>query len=179
MTELSLFDRQNKYDAKFIPAVIIMRDKTLSISLDRLEIEKSMIFKTQILKIGEYKCITRDIQRHPVSEKILHIDLLEISQNQIVRINIPLKFINREQSEDLKFGSVLNRQFRYIKVKIHANNIPEAFEIDLKERKFKFFLEDIINFEQYNILQILNVQKGQSIATIKRARGAKALDATA
>lgn len=178
MTEITLFDRQDKYNTKFIPAVIIMRDKTLSISLDRLEIDKSMIFKTQILKIGKYKCITRDIQRHPVSEKILHIDLLEVSANQIVRINIPLKFINREMSEDLKFGSILNRQFRYIKVKIHAHDIPESFEIDLKERKFKFFLEDIIDFKKYNI-QILNVQKGQSVATIKRARGAKALDATA
>lgn len=175
MYSLSYFERQNDIK-KFVPSVIIMKDHAVSLSVSRYELERELFqygFKSKVYQIGDYKCIARDIQIHPVLEKAMHIDFLEVSNNQIVKARVPVHFINRDLSEDLKFGSMLNIQFSHIVVKVHAHSIPHAFEIDLQYSKSKFHISDIIDFEKFNILHILNVQHGQSIATIIRSRGAK------
>lgn len=80
-----------------------------------------------------YHCLCQDIQKHPVSDKPIHVDFLRIAKNAVLTLDIPLEFINEEISPAVKFGGVLNIVHRTVEVKCSALNIPDSFQVDLSK----------------------------------------------
>jgi large subunit ribosomal protein L25 len=77
----------------------------------------------------EYKAVLQDIQFHPVSDKIYHIDFIEVSDKKAVVVNIPVKISG--DSIGVKSGGKLQIKKRHLKVKGLINNIPEFIPIDI------------------------------------------------
>ncbi len=75
--------------------------------------------------------IARDLQLHPVSDSILHVDFLAVSADSTVTVNVPVTFVNDEESQGLRRGGVLNVVRHEIEFQCPANAIPETIEIDL------------------------------------------------
>ena len=71
----------------------------------------------------------RDVQVHPVSLKVQHIDLQEVDAKQHVRLRVPLKYVGltREQEKDGAFKTLL----RSLEVKAIASKIPESIEVSV------------------------------------------------
>ena len=80
---------------------------------------------------GVQPVITRDVQIHPVNGRPLHVDLMRVDAKTRIKVEIPVRFINEDESPGLKKGGVLNVVRHTIEVTAPATAIPEVFEIDV------------------------------------------------
>lgn len=85
------------------------------------------------LKYGEetQPVIAKDVQFHPVSDTPVHFDLYRVDEHQLVKIAIPVAFINHEASPGLKRGGALNIARHEIELMVSADRIPEELTFDL------------------------------------------------
>lgn len=127
--------RENK-----IPAVIYGDKKdALPISLSShevtLEYHKGHM-STMICKLDvdgkENLVLVRDIQLHPVNDRVMHIDFLRVTEATKVEIQVPVHFINQEASPGLKdAGGVLNVVRHELELLCSVMSIPEQVDVDL------------------------------------------------
>ncbi len=125
--------------AGLIPAVIYGDKKApVMISLEEnvlvAEMNKKGLWTRQfeITADGEtFHVLCQDIQKHPVTSRPMHVDFLRISKDALLTLDIPLTFANETTAPGIKKGGVLNIVHRTVEVKCTADNIPEAFVIDL------------------------------------------------
>ncbi len=75
--------------------------------------------------------LPRELQVHPVTDAILHVDFLAVKADATVTVNLPVVFLNEEESPGLVRGGVLNVVRHEVEVNCPANAIPESIEIDL------------------------------------------------
>ena len=61
----------------------------------------------------------------------MHVDFLRISKDAELTLDIPVRFENEAICPGIKLGGVLNVVHRTLEAKCKADNIPEAFVIDL------------------------------------------------
>tara|TARA_B100000575_G_scaffold207868_1_gene169173 strand:- start:3552 stop:4229 length:678 start_codon:yes stop_codon:yes gene_type:complete len=79
------------------------------------------------------KILPKQLQYHPVSDKLIHFDFLRVQENTKVNVEIPVEFLNIEKCPGLKKGGVLNTVRRLVELTCNANNIPSKLEFDLIE----------------------------------------------
>ncbi len=123
----------------FVPAVIYGDKKEpLIIALEEkvvvAEMNKKGLWTRQfnIVVDGQNNhVLCQDIQKHPVSDRPMHVDFLRISQDAEMTLDIPVQFINEATAPGIKLGGILNIVHRTLEAKCKADNIPEAFVIDL------------------------------------------------
>lgn len=88
------------------------------------------VFMVKLLVDGkEYLSIMQDIQFHPVTDIIQHVDFLEVQNDKPVTILIPLKFTGA--SEGVKQGGKLVTKVRKLKVKALPAHLPDYVSIDI------------------------------------------------
>ena len=77
------------------------------------------------------KILPKQLQYHPVSDKLIHFDFLRVQENTKVNVEVPIEFLNQEKCPGLKKGGVLNTVRRLVELSCNANNIPSKLEFDL------------------------------------------------
>jgi large subunit ribosomal protein L25 len=80
------------------------------------------------------KAIIREIQRDPVSGKVLHVDLQEISMTEMVQVEVPLVVIGTAFGVKTE-GGMMEHHLRTIDVKCLPTQIPSRVEVDVTELK--------------------------------------------
>jgi len=75
--------------------------------------------------------LPRELQVHPVTDAILHVDFLAVKADATVTVELPVTFLNEEECPGLVRGGVLNVVRHEVEVNCPANAIPESIEIDL------------------------------------------------
>ena len=81
----------------------------------------------------EYNAVLKEIQFHPVSDRIIHVDFTEVAVDKPVIIGIPIKVTG--DSVGVKAGGKLRIRRRNLLVKGYANEIPEFLPVDITELK--------------------------------------------
>lgn len=122
-----------------VPAVVYGDKKPpLPISLDYNELwmhVRTGQFLSTIFEIkvnGETtRAIPRDVQMDPVRDTPLHVDFLRLGAGARIAVEVPVHFINDEESPGLKRGGVLNIVRHEIELRCLAEAIPEYLEADL------------------------------------------------
>ena len=84
------------------------------------------------------KCVMQDIQFHPVTDKILHIDFLEVFDDKEVTVEIPV-ILNGMAIGVRNGGNLLFRRNKIITRAIPAN-LPDAIEVDISELRIGQFI---------------------------------------
>jgi len=80
------------------------------------------------------KVLLRDMQRHPYKAQIMHMDFLRVSENEAIRIRVPLHFLNQDKSPAGKTAGVLvMHELNDVEVSCLPKDLPEFIEIDLAE----------------------------------------------
>ena len=74
-----------------------------------------------------------DIQYHPVSDAVVHVDFKRIDVNSPVNVVVPVEVINAETSKGMKLGGVLNFAVRKVALRGSVHAIPEKIVIDLAD----------------------------------------------
>ena len=78
-----------------------------------------------------YTAIVKDVQFHPVSEKILHIDFLRLTPGTPIKVSLPLRLVG--QSPGVKGGGKLLQSIRKIKVKVLPENLVDEVTLDISK----------------------------------------------
>jgi large subunit ribosomal protein L25 len=79
----------------------------------------------------KHTVLTRDIQFHPVTDSILHMDFLRVSGSAKVAVAVPVEFINEDSCPGLRIGGVLNVVRYEVELLCPATAIPEKITVDL------------------------------------------------
>ena len=123
-----------------IPAVVYGDDQPAQmISLSHKDISKALeseAFYSSIITLQldnqTSKVVLRDVQRHPASPRILHVDLQRVSSTRKIHIRVPLHFIHEDTCIGVKQqGGVINHNLTSIEISCLADNLPEYIEVDL------------------------------------------------
>ncbi len=124
-----------------VPAVVYGGEgEPVSITIGQFEILKCLnndSFYSQIIDIninGEVtETILRDLQRHPYKPTILHADFQRIVRGQKLTVNVPLHFINMENSVGVKASGIANQHIIDIEVSCRPGDLPESIIVDVEE----------------------------------------------
>ena len=83
------------------------------------------------LNIGgnQYKAIVQEVQLHPVTDNLLHVDFLEIIEGKPITIEIPMLVTGN--SPGVMRGGKLSKRVRKLKVKGLLEDIPENITVDI------------------------------------------------
>ena len=74
-------------------------------------------------------CILQDVQFHPVTDRIVHVDLLEVLPGKEVRVNLPLR--TEGTAKGVMNGGRIATLFRRVPVKGLIDKIPESITVDI------------------------------------------------
>ena len=77
----------------------------------------------------EYKAILQDIQYHPVTDKILHIDFLQVFDDKPVMLSVPLRYTGT--SKGILKGGRLVRKYRKLRIKGLIKDLPDEIVVDI------------------------------------------------
>ena len=80
---------------------------------------------------SNFKAIMKDIQFHSVSDKILHIDFLELSDNKNVTIEIPVKISGN--AVGVRAGGQLLTKLRKVKISALPKDLPDFVEVKIDD----------------------------------------------
>jgi large subunit ribosomal protein L25 len=81
----------------------------------------------------ELDCVIKDVQFDPVSEKIVHIDLLGLKKGEKFQIEVPVQLVGN--AIGIKEGGILQHTLHKILIECLPADIPEQVEIDVTELK--------------------------------------------
>lgn len=80
------------------------------------------------------KVLVRDWQKHPFKQQMMHMDFLRINENEVVRVNVPLHFLNQEKSAAAKTsGVVVSHNLTEVEISCLPKDLPEFIELDLAD----------------------------------------------
>ncbi len=122
-----------------VPGVIYGDNKPpLPISLDHAELRQGIYagrFLTTIHEIdveGEkHRVIPRDFQLDPLRDAPIHVDFMRLGAGATIRVNIPVHIVNAEASPGVKRGGTVNIVTHTIEVRVPADRIPSAIDVDV------------------------------------------------
>jgi len=126
--------KELRYAGK-VPAVLYGGKEQIHFAVDAPAL-RDLVYTPEVnfvdLEIGDLKAkaIMQDIQFHPLTEKILHIDFLQLFDKKEVTIEIPVKLTGT--SPGVKEGGKLVQKLRKLKVKALPKDMPQYVEVSLE-----------------------------------------------
>ncbi len=159
--------------ANSVPCVLYGGSETIHFTATNSSIRK-IIYTPDVylldLTVGgkTVKAVMKEIQFHPVTDKVLHIDFLEVFDNKPVVVEIPVKLTGL--AEGVKSGGKLSLEMRKLRVKGLYANIPEYIEIDVTNLQLGKSIQ-VGSMSREN-LDFLNA-KNAVIAQVKLTRAAR------
>ncbi len=111
------------------------------------------------------RAICRELQRHPVSEAILHADFQRIGTDSLLHVAVPLHVINESASPGVKRGGMVNLVEHTVEIVARPAAIPVALDIDVTGMK----IGDSLHLSQIQLpegVRLLHPETDLTIATI-------------
>jgi large subunit ribosomal protein L25 len=125
--------RQLRLEEK-VPAVIYGGAKEVNFAADAAAL-KNLVYTPDFMVVEAkvdgktYKCVLKDLQFDKVSDKLIHIDLLELVSDKKVTVTLPIKFTGTPAG--VKAGGKLVTKIKSLKVKVLPKDLRENIELDL------------------------------------------------
>lgn len=155
-----------------VPCVLYGGEKQVYFSASENDLNKLVntpdVYLLNIDIDGEnFQAILQDIQFHPLTDRIIHIDFLQVFEDKEVTVNIPINFIGTPIG--VRNGGNLLIRKRAIRTRAIAANLPDAININIEELKIGQFLYiGDVRDDKYTFL----AGDKSVIVGVKTARGA-------
>ncbi|MCF8321808.1 MAG: 50S ribosomal protein L25/general stress protein Ctc [Flavobacterium sp.] len=123
-------------NAGAVPCVLYGGNQPVHFSADEKAF-KSLVYTpnahTVVIDLGKetYNAVLQDIQVHPVSDKILHIDFFQLNESKEITMEVPVKIVGT--SPGVLLGGDLRLNQRRLKVKALPKNLPDFVEANISE----------------------------------------------
>ncbi len=167
-----------KYNKKLrhgdsVPGVLYgKKSENVLFSISEKELKK-IIYTNKVFIInldvdGEiHKCIRKDTQFHPVTDKTLHIDFLKVNETDPIKIYVPVAL--NGFAKGVQAGGFLYKMKLYLRIEALLKNIPDQVDIDVTELELGKSLQiKDIKLENINILE----PASDVVAMVKLTRAA-------
>lgn len=133
-----------------VPAVIYGGKENVHFTVNEVKFNKiintpEVYFIDLDVDGAKFKAIIKDVQFHPVTDKVLHVDFLEVDEKKALKIRIPVNLTGR--SKGVANGGTLKNPIKAIRVSGLPSAIPESIEIDTTELK----IGDSIKIGELNV----------------------------
>ena len=159
-----------------VPCVLYGSGEQTYFSVRDVDIEK-IVFSPDVFQVEldidgtKKKGIIQELQIHPVTDKVLHVDFLELEDGKPVKLGIPITLSGR--SKGVLNGGRLQQVFRRLKVKGLPKDIPAAVDIDITNLR----IGDSRRVSDLEVpgVELLDAQNAV-VVSVKMARGAVDLD---
>ena len=117
------------YGEKKEPLSVHVEEKLLAKMLSTGHFMNSVI----MVEVGgkANRTLPKDVQFHPVSSRPIHVDFVRIGEHAQVHVNVPVRFLDEEDSPGLKRGGVLNVVRHELELVCDAAKIPNEIAISL------------------------------------------------
>ncbi len=114
-----------------------------------------------------YNAVLQDIQFHPVTDRILHIDFYQLYDDKPIAMNIPVRVVGN--APGVMAGGVLRINKRKLRVKALPGNLPDYIQADISKLKIghKVSISDLLN-DDYTFLHPDNMV----VTQVRMARAA-------
>ncbi|MEI6752150.1 MAG: 50S ribosomal protein L25/general stress protein Ctc [Paludibacter sp.] len=161
-----------------IPAVLYGGKENVHFTTTVSDVRK-LVYSPEVFVVNldidgkKTKAVMKALQFHPVTDKVLHIDFLQLTEDKPVIVELPVKL--EGLAEGVKAGGKLALEMRKLKVKGLYTEIPENIIIDVTE----LGLGKSIQVAKVSVdkLEILNA-KNAVVAQVKLTRAARGAAAT-
>jgi large subunit ribosomal protein L25 len=99
----------------------------------------------------EYECVLKDVQFDPVTDKILHFDLLGVTRGEKIQLEVPVQILGN--AVGVKEGGILQQNLHKFDIECLPSNIPQFLNIDVSELKLGDSIHvGALSFENVTIL---------------------------
>lgn len=117
-----------------VPAVIYGGGSNIHFHAHKREFKElvySADFKIVEIKLGDKvtKCILKDLQMHPVTDELVHLDFQEMVPNKKMILELPIRF--KGESPGVKTGGKIQQLIRRLKVKVSPENLVDVLYVDI------------------------------------------------
>jgi large subunit ribosomal protein L25 len=109
-----------------VPGVLYGGDRgPVAISLELRQLTNRIDHK------GEQQTVfAQDVQFHPVTDVPLHVDLYRVEEDQLIKVDVPVRVVGEDVSPGIKRGGTLNLVRHTVELLAPAGAIPEELVID-------------------------------------------------
>ena len=145
---------------KRVPGIFYLKQsKPIAIDVSNQAI-KPLVFTSQThlisLKLDgheDQECVLKDVQFDPVSDEVIHFDLIGITRGEKIEIEVPVQLIG--SAIGVKEGGLLQHNLHKLEVECLPKDIPERLEVNISELKIgdTIHVKDL-NFENVDILNL-------------------------
>lgn len=162
-----------------IPGVLYGGTEQVHFSISEMDFTKlrrqSETFQVNLELDGKtFPSVIQEIQQHPVSDRVTHIDLLQLIPGKEVKVALPVRVSGN--SEGVKAGGKLMLNYRKVRVTGFPESLPEAIELDITPLQIGSMIRvRDIKAEGYKILEA----DASAIVSIQATRASIAADTAA
>jgi large subunit ribosomal protein L25 len=174
-----------KKDAKLarrsgqIPCVLYGGAEQIHFSAD-VKAFKNLIYTPEVhiarinVSGNEYDAVMREVQFHPTSDEILHVDFMQLFAEKEIKLDIPVNLVG--VAEGVRAGGKLIKKQRLLKVRAIPANLPDSILVNVE----KLSVGGIIRAKEITVKNMVILNDPQTvIATVKGKRGVTDAAATA
>jgi large subunit ribosomal protein L25 len=163
-------------NAGMVPCVVYGGEKPLHFSAPELAF-RDLVYTAAAHTVevdlghGKLKAIMQDIQFHPVTDKILHIDFYQLFDDKEVTMDIPVRL--EGNSPGVRNGGRLLFRKRKLAIKALPDKLPDFFNVDISKLKIgeNITVESLLN-DDFTILH----PDSTTVVQVKMARAAVAVE---
>ena len=162
------------------PAVLYGGEETIHFAIDPKD-AKGLIY-TPDFKLAEinidgktYKCILKEIQFHPVTDEIRHLDFVQLVDGKKINVEIPIRF--KGSSPGVKIGGKLYQKLRRVKIKTTPEHLVDELLVDISSLQMgqSVRVKDIEVTDAMEIMNSLNIP----VASVEVPRALRSANAAA
>ncbi|MEE9460631.1 MAG: 50S ribosomal protein L25/general stress protein Ctc [Bacteroidales bacterium] len=161
---------------KLVPCVMYGGEKNLHFSAHENQFKKLVytpdVYLVKLEVDGQaFDAVMQDIQFHPVSDSIIHIDFVQVFPDKKVTVNLPVRLTG--SSVGLLEGGKLRQRRHYLKVNGLIKDMPDRLEIDLTDMNIgeSIKIGDLV----YDNLEILDPPRAMVVGVVSSRLIAKGL----
>lgn len=165
-------DAKAMRNAGLVPCVLYGLGSQTHFTIKDIAIEK-LVFNPDVFQIEididgkKTKAIIQDLQQDPITDKVLHVDFLELDAKKPVKVGLPVRLTGA--SRGVLAGGKLMQVFRRLKVIALPGELPEAIVIDIAKLRIGQSIR--IGDLETSGLKFVDA-KSAVVVSVKMARGA-------
>lgn len=160
-----------------VPCVLYGGDKSVHFSAAELAFSKLVYTPnahTVVIELeggDTFNAILQDIQFHPVTDRILHVDFYQVFEDKEITMDIPVNYIGNPRG--VRNGGVLRKNKRSLRVKALPGNLPDFIDTNIEDLKIgdKLYIGKLAS-EKYTFMHPDNTV----VCLVRRSRAAVIVD---
>ncbi len=125
-----------------IPGIIYGKHRTPTMiavaEKEFIRLKRNLAGEARVVTVQENgdscQAVIQELQRHPITDKFLHVDFMQVTDDRKIRVKVPVEPVGDPVGVRTEKG-VLNKMVRTLEVECLPKDLPGKIEVDVSELK--------------------------------------------